>query len=398
MARGSPGDALADLAYLLVLQFPTPFLLAVGAGVVLLARRWKGTPGLLAITSAFFLNTVFFAFYNTWDKFAFLLPSFIILAYAGSFGVERAEQWLSARRARPAWVVAGLTLVVCAVVPPLLYSRLVSWASAGGVFARYSNAGSANVLNLAEYAANPNKRHYREFETYIRALFDRLPPDAVYLDDDGRAYYPVRYFQRYRAGRRDVRAELVNSWGFSGWGLGPEAFATLVREAHRANRPLFLVSIQEPFYGLITRLPGLDRLRFRRFPLDERRWIYRLVTAAEEGRLPTEPPPSARLLVGRVPRPGEELEGREEFGPEEPLVAALRFEPNGEPILLRFRWLPPGGSAPIESDELDLPFGCTIAWAALDRPAPLATGEWTVEAWMGEIEVSRTAFRVQATR
>jgi hypothetical protein len=41
MAKGTPGDALADVLYLVVLQFPSPFLLAVVVGTVLLWRRWR---------------------------------------------------------------------------------------------------------------------------------------------------------------------------------------------------------------------------------------------------------------------------------------------------------------------------------------------------------------------
>jgi hypothetical protein len=366
---------------------------AVAVGVVLLARGWRESPSLVAITTVFFLNTAFFAFYNTWDKFAFLLPSFVILAFAGSFSVERLVLGLRAQRSRPAWGLATAALAASLVLPPVIYSHLVGWADWGGPFGRYDNAGSANVLNLAEYAANPNKRNYREFETYVRLLFERLPPNAVYVDDDGRAFYPVRYFQWYRGWRRDVQAELVNAWGFSGWGLDSAGFARLVGEAHRGNRPLFLVSIREPFFDLITRVPGLERLRYRRFPLDEKRWIYRLVTAAEEGRLPPEPPPRGRVVVGLDPRTAGSGSG--EFGPRDPLVAVLRFEPNGEPFTFRFRWRPPAGGAPAESDPISLPFGCTSAWSTLERPGPLAPGEWTVEAVMDGAVVARTSFRVR---
>jgi hypothetical protein len=217
----------------------------------------------------------------------------------------------------------------------------------------------------------------------------------VYVDDDGRAFYPVRYFQEYRGGRRDVRALLVNSWGFSGWGLEPEEFARLVRDAPRGGRPLFLVSTQEPFYGLITKTPGLDQFRYRRFPLDERRFIYRLLTGSEEALVEPEPPREPRVVVGTDPqKPGSE---RRDFGPSDPIYAVLRFEPNDEPFTFHFRWHPPGGGEALEAEPIQLPFGCTIGWAALDQQ-PVAPGSWRVDAVMGGTVLAEAGFTVRPPR
>ena len=131
IAKGSPGAALADVAYLAVLQFPSPFLLAVAAGVVLLWRRWRSSPALLGLATAFAVNTAFFAFYNTWDKFAFLLPSFVMLAFAGSFAVEEAVAWARRRRSASAWLALGALALASVAAPPVVYARLAGWSRLG---------------------------------------------------------------------------------------------------------------------------------------------------------------------------------------------------------------------------------------------------------------------------
>lgn len=391
MARGSPGAALTDVAYLAVLQFPSPFLLAVAAGAVLLWRRWRSSPALLGLATAFAVNTAFFAFYNTWDKFAFLLPSFVMLAFAGSFAVEEAVAWARRRRSASAWLALGALALAGVAAPPLVYARLAGWSRWGGPLARYDPSG--NPIRKGEYLANPDKSRMTEFPDYIRLLFEKLPPGAFYVDDDGHAFYPVRYYQAYRGERRDVRARLVNAWGFAGWGLDPQAFGQLLERAYRQNEPLFLVSIEEPYYSLIARGPALERLRFRRFPLDDRRFIYRLIGAAEAATLPPEPPLGLRLraATGLGPEPQ-----RAELAPWDPVFAVLEFEPNGEPFAVEFVWTPPEGGTPVRSRPVSLPFGCRRAWAEMDRQGPLAPGTWRVQAVMEGRAIAEASFVVGA--
>ena len=87
MFEGNLVDGLTDVLYLVFENFPGPFLLAVIPGLVILARRYSAqqTWGLFAM---FALNTLFFGMYDTWDRYAFLLPSFIMLAFAGSLAVD----------------------------------------------------------------------------------------------------------------------------------------------------------------------------------------------------------------------------------------------------------------------------------------------------------------------
>jgi hypothetical protein len=399
MARGGAASALSDVLFLVVLQFPSPFLAAVLSGAVLLGRAWRGTAALLALVTIFTLNTVFFAFYNTWDKFAFLLPSFLILGYAGSFGLERAFAWAKGRTG-PVLTVMAL-VAASLVLPPFVYARLHEWSRYGGPLARFRSPDSP--VDSSGYVANPDKSRCTEFEDYVRSLFARLPQGATYIDDDGRAFYPVRYFQEQHGMRPDVRAELLNYWGFGGWGLSKEQLAALASEAHASGRPFFLVAIGEPYYGVIAGSPALERLRFRRFPLDGRRTIYRLVPAAEEAALPPEaplvptlwtaaapPPPSA---TGTATRPADT--GPRRIGPRDPVVAVLEFQPNGEPFDVEFRWRHGDDAAPAAIARLSLPFGVRRVWSELELPRPLAGGPWRVDAVVNGAVLATAAFDVR---
>lgn len=390
MARGSPDEAAKDLLFLITLQFPTPFLIAVAVGLNLVCREWRASPSLLALGVMLVLNTGFFAFYATWDKFAFLLPSFIILAYAGSFAVRRVVEWASWRGSKPAWLGFVVLAAWCVLVPPVVYSRLVSWAEWGGRLARFREG--TGPMDTSRYRANPNKRHFREFEDYVRLLLERLPPDSIYIDSDAGAFYLVLYFQHYQRLRPDVRPQLVNFLGIKGWGLDRGAFRGLLLEAHRDDRPLYVITIREPFYGLIVGGEGLDRLRFQRFTLDGRYTIYRLVGVTEEARTAPEPPSGVRLGLADE---AQTVARRRGFGPRERVFARLDFELNSEPFDVDFWWWPPRGGPAIRGRSAFVPFGCTGAWSELEDRRPLRPGRWRVEARVAGSRLADAGFEVR---
>lgn len=396
MARGAAGSAVLDFLFLIVLQFPTPFLAAVLVGAVLLWRAWRGTAALLALAAMFTLNTAFFAFYNTWDKFAFLLPSFLVLGYAGTFALERVLAWARGHGGRSA--VAVVLISSSVVAPPLLYRRLPDWSRYGGPLARYGKPDGP--VDTSAYLANPDRSRFTEYDDYARALFARLPPDATYIDDDGHAFYPVRYLQDEQGVRRDVRMELLNYWGFAGWGLTPEQFALLATEARRSGRPFFLVAIGDPYYNVIARSPTLQWFRFRRFPLDARRTIYRLVPEAEEAALPPEPPRAPRLWTAAAPPPTSAAArarepGPRTVGPRDPVVAVLEFQPNGEPFDVEFRWRRGDEPTSAAVARLSLPFGVRRVWSELELPRPLGPGAWHVDAATNGAVLASAAFHVR---
>jgi hypothetical protein len=392
MMKGDLIPSVLDLLFLVALQFPSPFLLAVAMGVVLLAREWKDRKALLALLVIFSVNTGFFMFYDTWDKFAFLLPSFIVLAFCGSFALHRLWLFLEARRSPYLYSAAGLALVLSLVAPIHIYSRLSHWGREPGFWQRKFGNAYANTHDVGEYMANPDKRNYREYQVFIGRLFERLPEGAIFIDDDARTYYPIKYFQKYYGQRRDLRVEMLNVWGFEGWGLGQQAFADLLEEAYQGDKPLFLISIGPPYSTHIIRIPGSERYRFREYPLSDGRWVYQLLTA-RAAALPPEPPRFTRVAVGQGLDTATPRE-RTSFSARETVMAAAYFEINGEPFPLRFRWLAPDRTI-VVNDPMVLPFGCSSAWTALDRPAPLPAGAWTVEAMVGDRKVGSAAFDVR---
>jgi hypothetical protein len=393
MMKGDLVPSLLDLLFLVALQFPSPFLVAVVIGLFLIRKQWKDRRALAALLVLFGVNTGFFMFYDTWDKFAFLLPSFIVLAFCGSMALDRAWTVLVERRSAILYAAGGVALAASVAAPVWVYSRLGDWAEEPGfLHAKFGNPLTANTHDIGEYVANPNKRDYREYEIFTRLLFEKLPPGAIFVDDDSRTYYPIRYYQQYHGHRRDLRLELINVWGFEGWGLGRQEFADLLDAAYRSDLPLFLISIQQPYDARIITIPGSERYRFRTYPVGEGRWVYRLLTAREAG-LPSEAPAFRRVVPGQAfhtPAPVE----RAVFAAGDTVMAAAHFETNGEPFTMRFRWRAPDGTITL-GDPITLPFGCSNAWAALDRPAPLPPGRWTVEATVDDRTMSSAVFEVR---
>ena len=316
MFKGSLVGGLWDVAFLTGMQFPSPFLGLCLVGVVLLVIRWGRSPVGWGLLVMYLVNTWFFALYNTWDKFAFLLPSFLITGFCGAVAVQ--EWWnlrpfhtreTEARHATsaPAALLGtpsfqepgaevfelrsasqnrkGSRILFFGVLlfsigfPPWFYAQLSIWGREPGFwYSRYNNKHTVNTHDCAEYIANPNKRHFTDVVDFAELLFDRLPKNSIYLDDDGRCYYPLIYFQRYYGKRPDLSIQMINCWGFKNWGASTNGFATLLNDAWKSNRPLFLISLGHPFGGFLEQIPDRGRFIFERFPLDDRRWIYRLRT------------------------------------------------------------------------------------------------------------------------
>ena len=241
----------------------------------MIARQWRASASLLALLVVFATNTFFFMTYNTWDKFAFLLPSFIILAFVGVFAVRATLRW-AARSSARSFVVASV-VGVSVMTPPYLYAQLSRWGANPGYWnARYNNNYTFNTHDCAVYITNPNKGNYGDIATFADLVFELLPKNAILVDSDSRTYYPLRYFQVYENARPDIRLRLVNSWGFDDWGLSRQDFSRLLERVYLNGEELFLVSLAHPFVDFLAQENVEGRYEFQPFELETGRWIYRL--------------------------------------------------------------------------------------------------------------------------
>jgi hypothetical protein len=279
MFKANWGRAIPDVLFLIGLQFPGVFLVAIVAGIVLMARAWRRSPSLYAIAVMFVVNTLFFMTFDTWDRFAFLLPSFLMLSFAGSFAVD---SLVRRARGRPAAIGAVAALAVIAVASPIyLYAHTAGWARDPHSFwhQHYNSDYTANNYDTAEYIANPNRRNYRGMSDFVEAVFRKLPRNAVLIDTDSRALYQLRYVQVYENQRPDIKLRLFNSWGFSGWGVSPEQVLDGFDEAIRLHANVFITTLDHPFKELLAAaLQRQHEYHFEKYPLDDGLYIYRLQT------------------------------------------------------------------------------------------------------------------------
>ncbi|MFZ5571958.1 MAG: protein O-mannosyl-transferase family [Thermodesulfobacteriota bacterium] len=277
-------SGLRETAMVYLFQFPNFFLPFPLLGIPVAARVMKKSPAFWGILLFFGLNTVTFAFYETWDRFAFLLPSFMILCFFGAFAVNAFLGYLKTH-AGPA-IRYGLTgaCLVTLVWTPRFYDHVWRKGRETGSYwnRNYHNQYSRNLYDQARFIIIPDKRDYRELDIFAGLLFDKLPPNAVYVDDDSRTYYTIAdYFQKYYRKRPDVKVLLINSWGIAGWGYSSGHLADFMRAAYLADQPFFMASLMRPYGDVLGNLPPDSGIRFERFPLSDSRWIYRMKTRSE---------------------------------------------------------------------------------------------------------------------
>lgn len=283
--RGSLADAISDLARLTATAYPSPFLICVLAGVFLLFRNWRRSPvPLVGLATFFAVTTVFFMFYETWDKFAFLLPSWCILVFAGSFSIRWIVERLtvmsgSRRRVFSALALGGYALSL--FLPVYVYGHMAGWASEGLLRHRFHDRPNS-LYRVGTFWWNPNKRGYSDVEDYANGLFAALPENAVLIDEAGRTFHTMTlYFQRLLAKRRDVMIVQFNTDGIPGWGFTENELATTLVSAALANRDLFMDPGSPAYHAMLRTFRHEPGIRFQPFRLDASRSIARLVLRKE---------------------------------------------------------------------------------------------------------------------
>lgn len=274
--------ALWDSLEFYLLQVPSLYLLVVILGLGKFLRDWPSAVK-TGILTAFGINFWLYTFVlSAWDKFCGLLPSFIIFLLWGAGGTAGIIEFLKAKKRKGLNFLAAAAFLLSFIWTVYFYHHASRWAldPASYLYRKWNNAYTANTHRVNEYLLNPDKRHYTDIRDFCELLFSKLPPHSIFFDSDSRTYHPLTlYYQKLYHKRPDLQVELMNSWGFAGWGSSRDQFFQKLENAYQNDQPLFLISLAHPFHAALQERQG--RYRFKTFPLDSTRYIYKLVTAHE---------------------------------------------------------------------------------------------------------------------
>ena len=276
-------QGLRDTGFVYLLEYPHIFLPLPFIGIYFAAKKMgSGSASFWGIFTYLIANSVFFTYYNTWDRFAFLLQSFMVLTFFGAFSIAAFFDYLDSKDQKHIKNLSTLVLIACMLWSALFYSLMTQWGKTPDSMwhKNWNNNYSNNLYEHSEFTINPNKYGYRELDVFAERLFTLLPENAIYIDDDSRTYYPlVDYFQKLYQRRLDINMLLINSWSIEGWGNSPADIARVIKRAHARNRPLYMASLKWPYNLILARLPS--HIRFVKFPIGGGRWIYKLVLRDE---------------------------------------------------------------------------------------------------------------------
>jgi hypothetical protein len=341
--------------FMLQWGWPSLFLVWVAWGVLRLWRgpEWRCTRTTILV--GFLVNTGFFAFYPTWDKFAFLLPSFIIASVVGAVGL--AAGWTVARR-RAAGRVAFLAVNAAALAwAPVFFARLPSLARESKFWSGY---GVYDPLRLSigdgRYLSNPDKSNYTGVERYISALEERLPPHAVLIDHPAGMFFQFRHAQTLRGWRPDVSLRVFVP-SFSDprrWprGFGPKEAVSVIL-ADQSAGPVYAASLRlGGFSEVVERL--LDQgWTFVEHPVIPEASVWELTPGATAARRPLV----ASLAAGGV----ADADG-----------ATVTFVGRNPPLRLGVTWRTPDGQPLGAPAGFNIPFDSPPVFAAAPSGAAKA--------------------------
>jgi hypothetical protein len=231
--------------FLLQWGWPSLFLVWTLWGVVVLARGREWRRSAVGAGAAFLVNTTFFASYPTWDRYAFLLPSFVTATFFGALGLNAAWARLEGR---PVPRLALLAANVAALAwMPVFFASLPLRARTDPAWSSYATVEGARLTMLdGPYQANPDKSGHDLVERYVQALATALPENALLVDHVSATFFQLRHAQRYRGWRRDLTLRLFvpavtdpARWPSA---VGPQDGASFLRAA-LARGPVFVTSL-----------------------------------------------------------------------------------------------------------------------------------------------------------
>ncbi len=268
--------AIQEFIIIYLFQFPNLFFIFPSIGIYLMFKNKNIFFGFVGILVHFLTNSIFFAFYGTWDKFAFLLQSFILVIFFGSFFLQYLQE-----KSKSIQIITNILLFLSIIYGMNFYSyvNLSSKEENGFWHYMYNNDYSSNLYDQSIYVVEPNKRNFKEVEIYCDLIFEKLPLNATLLDDDSRTYYPLAdYYQKYYNKRKDIQFLLMNSWGIAGWGLSSGDLISQIKQSVETNKSFFITSLSSPYTSIVNTISSDNSMYFEKFFLSEKKWIYQIKT------------------------------------------------------------------------------------------------------------------------
>jgi hypothetical protein len=386
-------QGLIDFLILSLLNYPSPYLLFIIAGLYYGFRAKRYRKLFIAMSVGFCINTIFFMQFPTWDKFAHLLSSFLMLGISGIAGIDIVfRKWLTGS-ASSRYIVIGV-LSAGILAPVILYEKIPVRARNPATYwyARYNNNYTENTHDCSTYILNPDKHAYFDIRTIADLIFTKAPDRAILVDDDSRTYYPLaEYYQKYYGKRPDITIMLINSWGFKNWGSTEQELAANIKKS-LTRRPVFLISRKYPFAGLIEDLytGGIVAEKFR---LDEKHWIYRLLPKEK-----AHPSPVMDLDICSV-KPGINIYKtgiavKDAFNSNEIITARLILNNIGSNEEVEFAWRDQSGRLVYKSSPHIVPPGNIMIWSYLEA-SNREPGTWTVEVLVDGLPSGIKTFRIK---
>jgi len=246
--EGKGGDLLRFGGYLLY-QFPVPILLLAAAmGYRRLPRELRQGFGLLYICSAAFAFS-----YPVQDRFAFYLPSYLVLALVAAPGIDALASRLAgggsgvrppdpspSGAARRRSALAAI-LAAVAIAPPILY-RLAPLAASA--IPEVGSIRSIPWRDAALYHLYPGKGGDDGARRFCEESFAVMPPRSLLIADDPLAE-PFDYLQLVEGKRTDVEVFYVS----------PARQLQVAMSKIRLGRAVFLAA-RDRYYEVA----GLERL------------------------------------------------------------------------------------------------------------------------------------------
>lgn len=177
----------AQFAGYLLYQFPVPLMLL--AAVVGMAALWRRRAGIAFGLGMIYLVNAAFAFaYPFRDRYAFYLPSYLIVAVLAAVGLD---VLIGRTRSRMlSWAVAA---VICVAAPPVVYK--IAAREAEGLFGRWlPPMRELPGRDPVRFHLDPDKSGHREARRYAEAALGLLPENGVLLADHT-VREPMTYLQ-----------------------------------------------------------------------------------------------------------------------------------------------------------------------------------------------------------